>query len=194
MKSKLSALLIAAYLMVGCSSGGGTSGAGGSGAVTAGEFILSASFVLEDTISMDTIQGVCDVADDGEITFEVFTTQSGTFTITITNNSSTTSDIFPGGIILESYRVEYIPQSSGAPSLTTRSFGASSSVVNATSISTSIIVADLAFTKPEYNAAVPSGDQSTYTVRVTMNGRTVSGDAFAISASAVAEFGNFDNC
>ena len=46
MKSKLSALLIAAYLVIGCSSGGGTSGAGGGGAVTTDEFLLTASLVI----------------------------------------------------------------------------------------------------------------------------------------------------
>ena len=47
MKSKLSALLIAAYLMVGCSSGGSTSGAGGGSATTTDGLLLTASLVMD---------------------------------------------------------------------------------------------------------------------------------------------------
>ena len=183
MKNKILAILIAAYLMVGCSSGGGTSGANGGSAVTAGEFLLTAGLT---TVPVSTfVDTNCDKAG---------TTTNGLFRITLTNVTSTTGDLFPSGVILESYTVSFSPQSGGAPTLQNKTFGTSSNTVNGSSISTPVILVDSASTLPEYLRKSPgSCDSDTrhrYMITVTMRGKTLSGDPFVVSAAVTIEFYN----
>ena len=187
MKKKICAILVACYLIAGCSSGGGTSGAGGS-VVTAGEFLLAAAVVMNGSNSIDSGQGVC---SEGGIT------RTGTFRITITNINdvvSSTSALFPTGIILESYNVQFVPQSPGAPGLAQRSYPNNSNTINGSSSNSTVVIVDAGTVIPEYQAKNPSGTIHTYAVNVTMHGRTLSGDRFAISASLIIEFGDFSTC
>ena len=193
MKKKLCSIFLAAYLIAGCSSGGGINvGAGGGGFVTAGEFLLAAALLLTDTISIDTIQDNCGTIENPD--FETFTTKTGTVTITITNITDLTNGLFPSGVLVESYSVSFFSGDPGAPRLTTRSFGATASTVNGENIVVQVIIADLGFTKPEFAHQNPGGTIFSYVVTVTVRGRTLSGDAFNLSASSFAEMGNFDNC
>ena len=119
-KNKISTLLLAAYLLAGCSSGGGTSGAGGAGAVTAGEFLVTAGLAPNGSISVDTVISVCTEGEgDAEDVLEPLqTTVLGTLTITATDVADLTGGIFPSGLVLSSYRVDFIGASPGAPGLT----------------------------------------------------------------------------
>jgi hypothetical protein len=193
MKKKICAILVACYLIAGCSSGGGTSGAGGS-VVTAGEFLLAAAVFMNGSSSIDSVQGEC---DDGEVVLEDFATRTGTFRITITNINdvvSSASGLFPSGIILESYNVQFVPSSPGAPGLAQRSYPNNSNTIDGSSSISVVVIVDAATVIPEYQAKNPSGTIHTYAVNVTMHGRTLSGDRFAISASMLIEFGDFGEC
>jgi hypothetical protein len=183
MKNKILAILVAAYLMVGCSSGGGTSGANGGSAVTAGQFLLTAGLTpVPAGASVDTN---CEKA---------LSTTNGVFRITLTNVTSTTGNLFPSGLILESYTVSFSPQSSGAPKLQNRTYGTSSNTVNSSAISTTVILVDAATTLPEYLKNSPgSCDSDTrhrYMITVTMRGKTLAGDPFAVSAAVLLAFFN----
>ena len=183
MKNRILAILVATYLMVGCSSGGGTSGANGGSAVTAGEFLLTAGLVsVPAGTSVDTN---CE---------EPLSSTNGIFRITLTNVTSTTGNLFPSGVILESYTVSFSPQSTGAPKLQNRTYGTSSNTVNSGAISTPVILVDAATSLPEYLRNSPgSCDSDTrhrYMITVTMKGKTLAGDRFTISAAVQLAFFN----
>ncbi len=183
MKNKILAILIAAYLIVGCSSGGGTSGANGGSAVTAGEFLLTAGLATVPVGS--SVDTNCEKAA---------TSTNGLFRITLTNITSTTGNLFPSGVILESYTVSFSPQNGGAPNLQNKTYGVSSNTVNGSAISTPVILVDAATTLPEYLKKSPgSCDSNThhrYMITVTMRGKTLAGDPFAVSAAVLVEFFN----
>jgi hypothetical protein len=188
MKNRISAVLLAVYLIVGCSSGGGTSGAGGgSSVVIAGEFILLGTLVV-NTLEVDTISTTCESSE------EVLTTANGIFTITITNLGQLPSDLFPSGLILESYSVTYTPNSTGAPGISKRSYPTSSAGINGSALATRVIIADLSSVIPEFQRKNPSGTIHSYTVTVTVKGRTLAGESFAVPAVQVMEFGDFGAC
>lgn len=205
MKMKISAILVACYIVVGCSSGGGTSGASGGNALTVGSFLLTATLSMNGSASIDSIQDDCSDEEPEEPDveepvlvkhdLEEFTSRTGTFTITILNVGDLTGGLFPTGILLESYQVSFTPFSPGAPGLSKSPVypNPSSTINGATSISTVVIV-DAASVLPEYQAKNPAGVIHNYVVTVNMRGRTLAGDPFVITATMLIEFGNFDTC
>jgi len=160
MKKKISAILFAMYLLTGCSSGGGTSGSGGIGTAEAGGLLLTAG------LSPD-----------------------GVFTITIIDISDTTGGLFPGGVIMESYTVNYAAQSSeAAPKLTPRKFNQSVSIINENEADISVILKGN-FTLREFEAYTPNpGIPKTYWTTVTYSGRTLNGDRVSVAASTTVTF------
>lgn len=167
------------------------SGAGGGAAVTAGEFLLTGAVVINGSFSIDVFPDQCD--EEGT-DFSAITTRTGTYTLTLTNISSTTGNLFPSGVILQSYTVKFIGQSAGAPGLPIKSYGVTGNVVNGASISTNVVIADLATIIPDYAKKVPSGTIHSYVVQVSMKGTTLAGDNFTVTASMLVEMGNFDGC
>ncbi len=205
MKNKLSAILIAMYLLAGCSSGGGTAGgAGGSGiTTTAGGLLLVGAVSATDSISQDAFISICTpavpatgstpavpaVLEDG------LTTKLGTFSITLNDIVDLTGGLFPVGVTLERYTVSYVAQGdAGAPALASRTHTQTVTLlVVGTTVDVSVILMDLGFTIPEF-ASKTSGAVSSYRVTVTWTGRTLSGDSVTLSASTFIEIGNFDRC
>ncbi len=160
MKKKISAILLAVYLLTGCSSGGGTSGAGGIGTTKASGLLL--------------IAGV---------------TPAGVFTITLVDISDTTGGIFPTGIILESYTVSYVAQSDeSAPRLTPRNFHQTVSIINSKTATIPVILKG-DFTVREFAAFNPNpGVPKTYRATVVYVGRTLVGERLSVSAATVLTF------
>ena len=208
MKKKLSAILVAIYLLAGCSSGGGVSGAGGIGTATAGGLLLSAALAVNGSISVDAFQDVCTPAVidpvTGLITTEAvleegITSRFGTFTVTITNISDLSSGldgVFPTGIVIESYQVDYGAASdSSAPVLTSRVFSESSTILGSSATgSITVALVDLGFALREFAARNIDGTVFSYNISVTIRGRTVSGDPVVLTAFTFIEMGNFDRC
>ena len=174
MRKKLTGFLIAVYLLAGCSSGGGVDGAGGVGTTRVGEFLLAASLVTP---------AIVDVGCTGE---EIAETVRGTFRITLINIESTTGDLFPSGIIVESYTTSYNPQTSGAPPLASRTFGDSQVTINGDSLVLAVVIADTQ-TIREYNGKT-GGRPESYVITVRARGRGLSGEAFSITANSISEF------
>ncbi len=195
MKKKISAILVACYIVVGCSSGGGTSGASGGNALTVGSFLLTATLAMNGSASIDSIQDDCSDEESEEPDLEEFTSRTGSFTITILNVGDLTGGLFPTGILLESYQVSFSPFTPGAPGLSNSPVypNPSSTINGSTSISTVVIV-DSASVLPEYQAKNPAGVIHNYVVTVNMRGRTLAGDGFVTTATVLIEFGNFDTC
>ena len=195
MKNKILAMLMAAYLIAGCSSGAGTSGAGGAGAVTAGSFLITASLSSGDSISVDTIQNLC-VDETGMVTGVEpgLTTKTGLFTVTITNIADLTGGIFATGVILTTYTVTFVGTSTGAPGLAIQTFGETTTITSDSSATFTVILLDLGSTLPEFASKNPSGTVHSYRVTVNMRGSTLSGDDFVVSATTFLEAGNFDRC
>jgi hypothetical protein len=160
MKKKISAILFATCLLIGCSSGGGTSGSGGVGTAEAGGLLLTAGLSPE-----------------------------GVFTINIIDISDTTGGLFPGGVIMESYTVNYAAQSSeAAPKLTPRKFNQSVSIINSKEAAISVILKG-SFTVREFEAFTPNpGVPKTYWTTVTYSGRTLNGERVSVSASTTVTF------
>ena len=160
MKKKISAILFAVYLLTGCSSGGGISGAGGVGTAVAGGLLLTAGL-----------------------------SEDGVFTITIIDTTDTTGGLFPGGVIMETYTVNYVAQSSeAAPKLTPRKFNQSVSIINKKTEAISVIIKG-SFTVREFEAYTPNpGVPKTYWTTVTYSGRTLNGERVAVSANTTVTF------
>lgn len=152
MRQKISTILVATYLIAGCSSGGGTSGAGsgsGTGSVVAGELLITADLLLEE-ISVDTFINLCD-DDDPE---DGLSTRLGNFRIAARSIADLTGGVLHSGIILTSYEVSFRGRSPGAPPLTNRTFNRTtelSPIPGAAEIP--VILVDLSSTMPEFQRA-----------------------------------------
>ncbi len=207
MKKLTAVFLIPLFLASGCG-GGGTSGAGGGGAVTAGEYVLFATLAIDGSISMDSLINICDADADPPVLEPLIPTRTGTFTITVTNATSLTQDLFPDGIIINSYTTAFTrlnPASSGIPALEERRYHNVHSIPNSESITVTVNIMDLGGSLPEYvekrygTGLFPDPELTlhppdNYSVTVTVKGRTLSGHGFTLSASTVIEVGNFNRC
>ena len=195
---KLTSILIALYLIAGCSSGGGVNaGAGGSGTFTTDSgLLLSASLAPIGGVSVDAFISLCEIdAETGEPTFEAgITTKLGTFTVTVVDATDLTGGLFPRGITLDSYTVEFVGQRPGAPSLTTRTFAETFSILtgNGTSSAT-VVLMDLDTIDREFQGQ-SSRSIVSYVVTVTFRGRDLNGEFLQVVASTFLEIGDFDRC
>lgn len=218
MKKLITVVLTSSFLISGCG-GGGTSGAGGGGAVAkAGEYILSATLVMDGTQSIDSLQTLCEEGPPPE--YEAVRTRTGTVMIDVTNATSLTQGLFPHGLIINSYTVAFArlgPASSGAPELDNQHYSYEFSAPNPESITIPVNIVDIGEVLPEYKrerygplalrppgslnemelaelAVLVSHDPDNYSVTVTVRGRTWSGHGFSLSPSMVIEIGNYDTC
>ena len=195
---KLTSILIALYLIAGCSSGGGVSGgAGGAGTFTTDSgLVLAASLTPIGGISVDAFVTICDVdMDTGEATVETgITTKLGTFTVTVVDATDLTGGLFPRGITLDSYTVEFAGQRPGAPFLTPRTFAETFSILSGNgTASATVVLMDLDTIDREFQMQ-SSGSIVSYVVTVTFRGRDLNGEFLQIVASTFLELGDFDRC
>ena len=195
---KLTSILIALYLIAGCSSGGGVSGgAGGAGTFTTDSgLVLAASVSPDGDVSVDAFVSICEVdADTGEVTFEEGITSSlGTFTITVLDASDLTGGLFPRGITLDRYTVSYSGPRPGTPTLSTRTFSSTVSILAGNGTTTTpVVLLDLDTIVREFQPQ-SSGSIVSYTVTVRFTGRDLNGEALTLVASTFLEVGNFDRC
>ncbi|MEM7563075.1 MAG: hypothetical protein AAF353_08515 [Pseudomonadota bacterium] len=200
---KVTTVLLALYLLAGCSSGGGIeAGAGGEGTTTTNSGLVLASSVSPDgSFSVDAIIDICELGSvDGEgnvtepTTESGLTTTPGTFTITVLDATDLTGGLFPRGITLDRYTVSYTGRRAGTPRLTTRTFSQTVSILSGNGTTTApVILLDLDTLIREF---VPqtSGSVVTYTVTVTFFGRDLNGEPLRLVASTFLEVGNFDRC
>ena len=196
MRNKICAILMAGYLISGCSSSGGTDGGAGGLGTTGTEdigLLLFAALVAIGSSSVDTKQDACgaDSVEPG------LTTATGTFTVNYENVVDTTNGLFPEGITLDNYTVTYSAQSGlNAPSLSPRAYSNTRTITGQSgSAAIPVVLVDVGFTIPEF--AAKKGDSNTihtYRVTVTYKGRTLAGKAFQVVASTNMELGNFDRC
>jgi hypothetical protein len=197
---KLSAILIALYLLAGCSSGGGTSGgAGGVGTFTSESgLLLAASLTPNGSFSVDVIQSVCEIdPETGETTTEPGTMSIlGTFTVTIQDITDLTNGLFPRGITLDKYTISY--QQVGG-----RSNIALGTITNAQTFSllsgnatgsTTVVLASLSTTLDQFARVYPGAGIYTYIVTITYSGRDLNNESITAVASTTIEMGDFDRC
>ncbi len=197
----LSPLLVALYLLSGCSSNGGTvdSGEGLGIQTTETNILLLASLEVDSTFSVDAIQTVCDIDDEGEVTTESgLTTATGTFTVTsrdlVDESGLTPVEFFAEGVVFDHYRVRYKAATPNAPNLRDRVWHKTFTLPNGTSTgSTTVILADLNQVIKEF-AGQTSGSAASYNITVVYYGKEFNGTPIAVSAQTFLEMGDFDRC
>ena len=215
----LSTLLIALFLISGCSSNGGStsSGSGLGTQTTTSNFLITSSLSpsngTDDSFSVDVQQSVCTVdAMTGEVTLEPgITTKVGTYTVTIRDNVDvsglTPVEFFPEGINITRYEVSFTSPNASAPRLQNRVFQATfnltesvdNSVVQETG-TFSVILLDLDVIQSEFLAQISAASLASgsfifsYNVKVTAMGAELNGTPFSISAETFLEVGNFNRC
>jgi len=201
--------VIAAFLIAGCSSGGGTqsSGDGLGFQTTASNLLLSASLAVNNSISSDAFQNICEQTtetdEDGNVTVNTtsepgLTTVLGTLKITsrdLADESGLTPvEIFPEGVNFVKYRVSYTSPNAFAPKLQPRVFQQSMTLTNgADSGEFTVVLLDLDVFLKEF-VKQSSRSIASYNVKVTAEGTELNGQPVAVSAETFLEVGDFDNC
>ncbi|MGB5706422.1 MAG: hypothetical protein WBM41_06290 [Arenicellales bacterium] len=196
-------LLVALFLLGGCSSKGGTTSSGDGLGVqtTQGDLLLLTSLIVNDSPSVDAIQDICDIPDDPDEdpTLEPgLSTTFGTLTINsrdlMDSSGLTPIEFFPEGVSFDRYRVSFIPANSFAPNLRDRVYLQTMTLPNGTSTASfQVVLVDLDLTLPEF-AAQTSGSIASYNVKVTASGAEFNGTPIDVSATTFLEMGNFDRC
>jgi len=131
---KFTPLLILLYLIAGCSSNGGTvdSGDGLGVQTTETNILLLASLEVDNSISADVFQNICEIVFDDlgavdDVTLEPgITSIIGTMTITsrdlVDESGLTPVEFFAEGVTFDRYRVSYLSANPFAPKLRDRVF------------------------------------------------------------------------
>ncbi len=166
---RLISILTALYLIAGCSSGAGVSTTGGGITVSAGGLLITGHLSANGSISQDVIIDVCEPAsidpDTGKVTEAVLedglTTMLGTFTITSQDILDATGGLFPSGLVINTYTVQYQSQFSQAPILTTRTQHSTLAIASGNvTASTIVTLIDLGFTVKEFQQKTTAGDEA----------------------------------
>ena len=177
-----------------CSSGVDQSSAGGAGTNTGTTGLVIFAVVEPEEFSSNAFSVDCTVPPDGTIdTFPE--TDTGSFTVTVSDPQNVFGTGPQQGVTLQSYVVSYTPINQGIPiPLTPKSRGQTQNIplsgTTASTLTFTVILVDLE-TKAEY-ASRDSGSANTYNVTVTYTGRDfVSGQTVQVVATTQMELGAF---